>query len=228
MACFANFGIAAKTKPKAILLFDKELVVLYFNKLAIETLKKSDTAAKFKNNFVEAVKNDQKLKGYSFYPRKNSKDDISEILKKQYSFCNKEEDFQFIKGLAADNKIFLAQGDLLKDEDVEKVKNAIDKSNYEVSIAYISNIYGWVNSKKTQTTQQNHNKLNTNFQLLFNENTKIVSGDKEIKIQKLDTVIQEHTPSSMMWNIVIGMGVLALLAVLGGFIYEMVNERQIV
>mgnify|MGYP000356520829 CR=1 FL=1 len=56
----------------------------------------------------------------------------------------------------------------------------------------------------------------------------IVSGDKEIKIQKLDTVIQEDTPSSMMWNIVIGMGVLALLAVLGGFIYEMVNERQIV
>lgn len=231
LACFANFGIAAKTKPDAILLFDKEWSVLYFNQLAIKILKESNIAKEFKTKLVKKVKENDNLKEFQFYPKKQKAKtgDINEILEIEYSFCNNEEDFKFIKGLAHDGKIFLAQGDLLNQQDVNKVKKYIGKSGYEVTSAYISNIYGWVKVKNnTKKTQEEHNKLNNNFKSLFNEDTQIVSGSKEIKIQKLNKVINEDRTSSTFMKVVIGVCAVALMAVLAKFIYEVAQEYQIV
>jgi hypothetical protein len=157
LACFANFAIAAVTKPQKIILFDYDPVVVEFNKVAIEALQLSNSYAEFKQLLVQKCRENKQFKGYEFLPRLDKKGNIIQFsawgwdrfenLKRIFdmpeSFLANEQDFAYIKKLADEQNIHVFLGNVLDPDVIRNTTDLLDKNGYYLDTMYLSNVYDW-------------------------------------------------------------------------------------
>lgn len=170
VACFVNYSLAAANKADKIILLDYDPVVVKFNRIARDALLTSSCSHEYKQKLIEACQKDPEISKRKFYPKGESVSvaNLSYILNLEESFLSTEEDFQYIKKLAKDNKIHIFQKSIYDQREIKEIVQLAKREGYTFDSLFISNVYDWDSNPKKREL------LKKNLQALCNDQTKIV------------------------------------------------------
>lgn len=163
VACFVNYSLAAASKADKIILFDYDPVVVRFNRMARDLLLTSSNREEFKQKLTEGCQKDREIRDRHFYPF-----DLASTLAMKESFLSREEDFQYIKKLAEENKVHILQGSIYDQQAIVEIVKLTKREGYAFDTLFISNVYEWDPDQKKRAL------LSKNIQSLRNDQTKVI------------------------------------------------------
>lgn len=155
-----NFSLLIKARSEFAILMDFDPEVVIINKLHILILKQSRNYTEFKyfwdkknigvlKELIELKVPNEKEKffralkiahqAYSGVPDRLNELEALEKKIKLETFSNKEEEFNYLKNLALENKIFAIEGDLNGKDSIQNLAKELRAKNLLISVFYLSN-----------------------------------------------------------------------------------------
>ncbi len=180
-----NYDLIAQTQPAAAIIADIDNSVLDIFKAVSDCLAKSPSRVDFVNNFKQYLElNCKTLFNLTSSNDVHSLFDISRELTRENSWLSKEQYFQKVKKLHADEKVLYLNLDITDRTKFRTISSWIQTNDYEVDTLYASNIVEWLQNPLKEQSYL------LNLQMIASENTRFIQAAKPFQtgspVQKLE------------------------------------------
>jgi hypothetical protein len=193
LAHFWNFEVAIAAQSDAIILFDINENAIELNQRIVDVLKTCNNLDDFKQKLIKTLTSHIALKSYIFYGHtlddneakiedNNRNEFLHKILNDKYSVFTNQTDFNKLKRLAENGKIYVIHGDFTNRNIINRIVAAAHKDGYSFATIFVSNLPIWLgnNAEKQKQYLESLNSIAKKDQALI-----IEGKENELKLFKL-------------------------------------------
>ncbi len=109
-------------------------------------------------------------------------DEIPIELKREGSWLNTDESYQYIRKLAQNDKIVLISENILNTATFEKIKNVLQNNNFQIDSLYVSNIHDYMNTKENRETfLKTIDTLSENETIIITTDSQLIQKSEKAK-----------------------------------------------
>lgn len=136
-----NFDTICASRPSyAIILDNSPEVSGYIYPLLHSLIKVATSKEEFSALFKQEILNNEYLSTFYGYLEPL----LEQAQKTPHGFLFNKENFEYLKKMAQEGRLFFGQVDLLNEKDIKLLKQWIDDNELELATLYISNISEWI------------------------------------------------------------------------------------